>query len=246
MEGSLYNTNTLFVAAKETSVTFDPSLALQGIQQQHLSGIYQEEESVDFSALVDACENTGLSPVNFPGSGNGSSSGPLSSSSFFEPAESAFSFEDLMPGLNVYGSENGYHQSPSTLTDYTKQCSSITTPQPTPQISMTSLQDSLVGTDPAPGKAKSGKQSKKSGKNNHEYRDKRDRNNVAVRKSRIKSKQRVVETEKRVTELENENSHLQNKIALLTKELNVLKGLFASAGVPHPSIKMEVDSRRSD
>ena len=246
MEGSFYNINPLFVAAKETSVTFDSSLAPQGVQQQQLSGIYQEEESVDFSALVAACENTGLSPVNFPGSGSGSASGPLSSSSFFETAESAFPFENLMPGLNVYGNDNGYHQPPSaSLTDFSNQPSSINTSQTTPQISMTSLQDSLVGTDPAPGKSKSGKM-KKSDRGNHDYREKRDRNNVAVRKSRIKSKQRVFDTEKRVKELEDENGHLQNKIALLTKELNVLKGLFASAGVPHPSIKMEIDSRKCD
>jgi predicted nuclease with TOPRIM domain len=71
------------------------------------------------------------------------------------------------------------------------------------------------------------------------YREKRERNNVAVRKSRNKSKQKVVETEKRVKDLEDENSQLHNKITLLTKELNVLKSLFAGAGVMQSSIKME-------
>ena len=71
-------------------------------------------------------------------------------------------------------------------------------------------------------------------KNSTEYRLKRDRNNVAVRKSREKSKVRVVETERRVKELEEENVQLQSKITLLMKELNVLKSLFASAGVGQP------------
>lgn len=52
---------------------------------------------------------------------------------------------------------------------------------------------------------------------------------MAVRKSRNKSKQRALETEVRVKELEEENVALQNKIALLLKELNVLKNLFSSS-----------------
>ena len=240
MEGSFYNINQLFVATKEP---FDPSLAPQSAQHQSLVGIYQEEESVDFSALVEACEKTTEhSPINFGGSGSGSASGPLSSSSFFDTTESAFPFEPLMPGLNMYGNENGY-QNPASLADFTSQ-QVLTTPQPSHQ--QHSLSDTLmVGKDPAPGKVKTGKPSSKKGnaeRGSLEYREKRDRNNIAVRKSRIKSKQRVLETERRVKELEEENGHLQNKIALLTKELNVLKGLFASAGVPHPPMKMEMDS----
>lgn len=248
MEGSFYNVNSLFVATKEPSVTFDPSLAPQNAQQQPTLGIYQEEESVDFSALVDACENRGgLSPITFNGSG--SASGPLSSSSFFESAESAFPFENLMPGLsvNMYGSDSSYQQqvTPSSLSDYsTSHPPPPSASQPANTHHISSLPTSLPGTDPAPGKSKPTKQSSKkhSDKNSMDYREKRDRNNVAVRKSRIKSKQRVLETEKRVKELEDENGELQSKIALLTKELNVLKGLFASAGVPHPSVKMETDS----
>ena len=242
MEGSFYNISPLFVATKEPSVTFDPSLAPQNVQQHTPVGIYQDEESVDFSALVEACESnrSGLSPVPFPGSGSGSASGPLSSSSFFETAESAFPFENLMPGLSVYGSgDNGYQQ---TNPDFANQPSSMATAQP--NSSSVHMSSSLTSSkDPLPGKSKGGKISKKSlDKGSVDYREKRDRNNVAVRKSRIKSKQRVLETEKRVKELEDENGLLQNKIALLTKELSVLKSLFASAGVSHPPIKMEGDS----
>ena len=101
--------------------------------------------------------------------------------------------------------------------------------------------DPLAGTDPAPGKARTsrgGIPKKKVEKDSEEYREKRNRNNVAVRKSRNKSKIKVMETERRVKELEEENGQLQNKIALLTKELNVLKSLFSSAGV-NPPVKIE-------
>ncbi|ESO83085.1 hypothetical protein LOTGIDRAFT_59355, partial [Lottia gigantea] len=63
-------------------------------------------------------------------------------------------------------------------------------------------------------------------KGSEEYTDKRYRNNVAVRKSRAKAKERQKTTESRVQELGAENDKLQKKIDLLTKELNVLKGLF--------------------
>ena len=67
-------------------------------------------------------------------------------------------------------------------------------------------------------------------KNSDEYRRKRERNNIAVRKSRFKSKQKFAETQRKVDELLDENDQLQNKVSLLTRELNVLRNLFASSG----------------
>lgn len=71
-------------------------------------------------------------------------------------------------------------------------------------------------------------------KNSEEYRQRRDRNNVAVRKSRDKAKVRQQETESKVSVLTSENERLQKKVDLLTKELTVLKGLFANVGVVVP------------
>ena len=67
-----------------------------------------------------------------------------------------------------------------------------------------------------------------------EYTLKRERNNVAVRKSRDKAKKRQKETEDKVKVLTNQNENLQKKVDLLTKELNVLKGLFANVGAALP------------
>ena len=69
-------------------------------------------------------------------------------------------------------------------------------------------------------------------KSTEEYRDKRDRNNVAVRKSRQRSRQKQSETEDRVQSLQAQNSALQKKVDLLSKELNVLKSLFTNVGAP--------------
>ncbi|KAK4884931.1 hypothetical protein RN001_001202 [Aquatica leii] len=65
-----------------------------------------------------------------------------------------------------------------------------------------------------------------SGDDSDEYRKKRDRNNLAVKRSRIKSKQKTQETVNRVTQLKNENSVLEEKVKNLTKELGFLKELF--------------------
>ena len=61
-----------------------------------------------------------------------------------------------------------------------------------------------------------------------EYRVRRDRNNVAVRKSREKSRQTQRETMEKVRRLKQENEDLEMKVKLLSKELNLLKDLFLS------------------
>ncbi|ELU14768.1 hypothetical protein CAPTEDRAFT_48594, partial [Capitella teleta] len=65
-------------------------------------------------------------------------------------------------------------------------------------------------------------------KGTEEYKQRRERNNVAVRKSRDKTKRQQIETQQKVQELSNENDRLQKKVDLLSKELSVLKGLFSN------------------
>jgi len=72
-------------------------------------------------------------------------------------------------------------------------------------------------------------------KDTEEYKDKRQRNNVAVRKSRDKAKIKQVETEQRVENLVTENEGLQKKVELLSKELQVLKSLFINVGAALPA-----------
>lgn len=64
-----------------------------------------------------------------------------------------------------------------------------------------------------------------------DYRRRRDRNNQAVKRSRVKSKLKTQETLERVNQLKTENELLEEKIKMLTKELGFLKDLFlAHAG----------------
>ncbi|XP_066244948.1 CCAAT/enhancer-binding protein gamma-like [Euwallacea similis] len=70
------------------------------------------------------------------------------------------------------------------------------------------------------------KEGPESGEDSDEYRKRRDRNNLAVKRSRVKSKQKTQETVSRVSKLRNENSILEEKVKTLTKELSFLKELF--------------------
>lgn len=68
-------------------------------------------------------------------------------------------------------------------------------------------------------------------KGSDEYRQKRERNNIAVRKSRFKSKQKFMDTQNQVEELVGENDRLHTKVNILTKELNVLRSLLRNTGL---------------
>lgn len=74
--------------------------------------------------------------------------------------------------------------------------------------------------------SKQGKKNSIIDRNSDEYRQRRERNNMAVKKSRLKSKQKAQDTLQRVNQLKEENERLEAKIKLLTKELSVLKDLF--------------------
>ncbi|XP_067396152.1 CCAAT/enhancer-binding protein alpha [Emydura macquarii macquarii] len=63
-------------------------------------------------------------------------------------------------------------------------------------------------------------------KSSSEYRVRRERNNIAVRKSRDKAKQRNVETQQKVMELTNDNDRLRKRVEQLTRELETLRGIF--------------------
>jgi len=61
-----------------------------------------------------------------------------------------------------------------------------------------------------------------------EYRQKRDRNNIAVKKSREKSRQRARETADRMERLRRENAQLERRTVELAAELRTLKDLLLS------------------
>lgn len=65
-------------------------------------------------------------------------------------------------------------------------------------------------------------------KSSDEYKRRRERNNIAVRKSREKAKMRTRETEERVKKLVMDNDRLHKKCELLSKEVAVFHSMFAN------------------
>lgn len=63
-------------------------------------------------------------------------------------------------------------------------------------------------------------------KSSDEYRQRRERNNAAVKKSRFKSKQKTLETQKRVDTLKDENAQLERRVESLSRELNFMRDIF--------------------
>ncbi|XP_018553688.1 CCAAT/enhancer binding protein (C/EBP) 1 isoform X1 [Lates calcarifer] len=64
-------------------------------------------------------------------------------------------------------------------------------------------------------------------KDSAEYRLRRERNNIAVRKSRDKARRRILLTQQRALQLQEENQKLQLRIGQLTQELDTLKHILS-------------------
>ncbi|MBN3316650.1 CEBPA protein, partial [Atractosteus spatula] len=101
------------------------------------------------------------------------------------------------------------------------------TPPPTPVPSPHHQQNSLPGASmKMMGGGDRSKAKKHVDKNSTEYRLRRERNNIAVRKSRDKAKMRNVETQQKVIELSTDNERLRKRVEHLTRELETLRGIF--------------------
>ncbi|XP_078072246.1 CCAAT/enhancer-binding protein delta [Mustelus asterias] len=98
----------------------------------------------------------------------------------------------------------------------------LPTGQPTPPTSPEPSSASSHGR-PAPGKEKA---KKNIDRQSSEYRQRRERNNIAVRKSRDKAKQRNVEMQQKMMELNAENDRLHKKIEQLSRELAMMRNFF--------------------
>ncbi|KAG8176265.1 hypothetical protein JTE90_012416 [Oedothorax gibbosus] len=127
-------------------------------------------------------------------------------------------------GSDRYGSEAGVKQEPASAPDtYGPGYGYSGLPQ---------LPDTINSAGYSSASSyKDEKKKKNLDKASDEYKRRRERNNIAVRKSREKAKQRCKDTERRVTDLVSENDKLRKRVELLSKELSVLKNLLANVGV---------------
>ncbi|XP_061671279.1 CCAAT/enhancer-binding protein alpha [Syngnathoides biaculeatus] len=100
------------------------------------------------------------------------------------------------------------------------------TPPPTPAPSPHRRQRDLHHHHHQRATAAGGKPKKRVDKSSPEYRLRRERNNVAVRKSRDKAKMRNMETQQKVLELSSDNERLRRRVDHLSRELDTLRGVF--------------------
>ncbi|KAM9409320.1 CCAAT/enhancer-binding protein alpha [Pholidichthys leucotaenia] len=159
--------------------------------------------------------------------------------------------EDLNPGLpptyhhhhhpHQHQNQNQYSQQPQQqhqmphLQYQIAHCAQTTmhlqpghpTPPPTPVPSPHQNQHQQGGLKLQLDQHRGGGKTKKHvDKNSTEYRLRRERNNVAVRKSRDKAKLRNLETQQKVVELTADNDRLRRRVEHLTRELDTLRGIF--------------------
>lgn len=92
--------------------------------------------------------------------------------------------------------------------------------------SISSESDEGLSQDLVRGQASRKRRVKVSEMSEEEYKKRRERNNEAVRKCRIKSREKSKEMMDKVGSLRAENAILTQKVTILTKELTLLKDMF--------------------
>ncbi|KAM4604757.1 CCAAT/enhancer-binding protein delta [Polymixia lowei] len=115
---------------------------------------------------------------------------------------------------------------PSQIETCAQTSVSLPTGQPTPPTTPEPL-SAVSSANSSPRKIGREKGKKSSvDRFSQEYRQRRERNNIAVRKSRDKAKQRNLEMQQKMIELSSENDRLHKTIDQLTRELGGLRDFF--------------------
>lgn len=114
---------------------------------------------------------------------------------------------------------------PSQIETCAQTSVSLPMGQPTPPTTPEPL-SSVSSAHSSPRKGGKEKGKKCLDRYSQEYRQRRERNNIAVRKSRDKAKQRNLEVQQKMIELNSENDRLHKTIEQLTRELTGLRDFF--------------------
>lgn len=131
---------------------------------------------------------------------------------------------------------------PSQIETCAQTSVSLPTGQPTPPTTPEPV-SSVSSAKCSPRKMGREKGKKAVDRYSMEYRQRRERNNIAVRKSRDKAKMRNLEMQQKLIELSSENDRLHKTIEQLTRELTGLRDFFKQ--IPNSSFagSTSADSR---
>lgn len=132
---------------------------------------------------------------------------------------------------------------PSQIETCAQTSVSLPTGQPTPPTTPEPVSSAVSSAKSSPRKMGREKGKKSVDRYSVEYRQRRERNNIAVRKSRDKAKRRNMEMQQKLLELGSENDRLHKTIEQLTRELTGLRDFFKQ--IPNSSFpgSTSVESR---
>ncbi|XP_077137020.1 CCAAT/enhancer-binding protein epsilon [Ranitomeya variabilis] len=229
--------NSYFECEKRGQVSGYPSRMAASQAEIEGGNLCDPETSVDLSTYIESGDEllSDLFPLRKPSYQYLSSEGLSGAALYAYP-------HGMMPERRIGGYESGgvivkeetrgsHRTVCNTLQYQAAQCAQTAMHLP-PQMegvhpALRVLKGSLSGMLPAPPlKEQSHKGKKSLSKDSLEYRLRRERNNIAVRKSRDKAKRRNLETQQRALEFMAENEKLRNRIQQLTQELEALRGVF--------------------
>uniref|UniRef100_A0A8C9R2Y3 CCAAT/enhancer-binding protein n=1 Tax=Scleropages formosus TaxID=113540 RepID=A0A8C9R2Y3_SCLFO len=190
--------------------------------------MYEDESAIDFTSYIDSMSSVpNLELCNdefFDDLFNNSVNARISAELPRKPEDSF--------GRAVFGApikqESDWSDSDvsSSLPSQIETCAQTTvtihTGQPTPPATP----EPSTGHPGVPRKGAKEKGKKTVDRHSPEYRQRRERNNIAVRKSRDKAKQRNLEMQQKMIELSAENERLHKTIEQLTRELTSLRNFF--------------------
>ncbi|XP_026781987.1 CCAAT/enhancer-binding protein delta [Pangasianodon hypophthalmus] len=201
------------------------------VELSNAPAMYDDESAIDFSAYIDSMS----SAPNFELCNDELFADLFNSAVKQEKSEfyhhlSAFSASKDSSFPIKQETDWSDSDAPSSLPSQIETCAqtsvSIHTGQPTPP--------STPEPEPSPSPSSSSplrrtlkdKSKKAVDRLSPEYRQRRERNNIAVRKSRDKAKRRNLEMQQKLMELSAENERLHKTIDQLTRELTSLRHVF--------------------
>ncbi|KAK3571226.1 hypothetical protein QTP86_005417 [Hemibagrus guttatus] len=199
------------------------------VELSNAPAMYDDESAIDFSAYVDSM----TSAPNFELCNDELFADLFNSAVKQEKSEfyhhlSAFSASKDPSYPIKQETDWSDSDAPSSLPSQIEACAqtsvSIHTGQPTPPSTPEpSCSSSSSG---SPRRTHKDKSKKSVDRLSPEYRQRRERNNIAVRKSRDKAKRRNVEMQQKLMELSAENERLHKTVEQLTRELTSLRHVF--------------------
>ncbi|GAA6091816.1 CCAAT/enhancer-binding protein delta [Tachysurus ichikawai] len=216
-----------------TTTTNNNNNSSSVVELSNAQAMYDDESAIDFSAYVDSM----TSAPNFELCNDELFADLFNSAVKHEKSEfyhqlSAFSASKDSSYPIKQETDWSDSDAPSSLPSQIETCAqtsvSIHTGQPTPPS--TPEPSSSSSSSSTPRRTLKDKSKKSVDRLSPEYRQRRERNNIAVRKSRDKAKRRNMEMQQKLLELNTENERLHKTIEKLTRELSSLRNVFKHRG----------------